>query len=218
MQAMQDDDQPQGDADNSGQAPWSESDWTAYLRRQDLEVARFLSYYNEVKALPDRLDTCARRMGWEPNEWSPGMEPPEAEPESEIPADLPYCIHQHPVFIAGRALSLQASTAFRTLLRDSGKAVPPLAAAEVMLALWDTHQHVLLAVNATDTADLPLATVHMKRALAGINTALGLLHSVPADARLSATAAFEDTESALFDLREICLRVMSDCRWGSEGG
>lgn len=216
MNPMQDDDQPQGDADNSGQAPWSESDWANYLRRQDLEVARFLSYYNEVKSLPDRLDTCARRMGWEPSEWSPGMEPPEAEADAEIPADLPYCIHQHPVFVAGRALSLQASTAFRTVLRDSGKAVPPLLAAEVMLALWETHQQVVLAVNATDTADLPLAAVHMKRALAGINTALGLLQSLPADARLSANAAFEDAESALFDLREVCLRVMNDCRWGSE--
>lgn len=214
---MQDDDQHQGDADNSGQAPWSESDWSNYLRRQDLEVARFLSYYNEVKALPDRLDTCARRMGWEPNEWSPGMEPSEGEPEAEIPADLPYCIHQHPVFIAGRALSVQISTAFRTLLRDSGKAVAPLAAAEVMLALWDTHQQVVLAVNATDTADLPLAAVHMRRALSGINTALGLLQSIPTEARLSAPAAFEDTETSLFDLREVCLRVMNDCRWGSEG-
>jgi len=214
---MQDDDQHQGDADNSGQAPWSESDWSRYLRRQDLEVARFLSYYNEVKALPDRLDTCARRMGWEPNEWSPGMEPPEGEPDAEIPADLPYCIHQHPVFIAGRALSLQTSTAFRTLLRDSGKAVSPLAAAEVMLALWDTHQQVVLAVNATDTADLPLAAVHMRRALAGINTALGLLQAIPAEARLSAPSAFEDTETSLFDLREVCLRVMNDCRWGNEG-
>ena len=144
------------------------------------------------------------------------MDSAESEPEAELPADLPYCIHQHPVFIAGRALSLQISTAFRTLLRDSGKAVAPLLAAETMLALWDTHLQVVLAVNATDTADLPLAAVHMKRALAGLNAALGLLQSLPAEARLSAPAAFEDTEAALFDLREICLRVMSDCRWGSD--
>jgi hypothetical protein len=214
---MHDEDQPMGEGENSGQAPWSESDWSAYLRRQDLEVARFLSIYNEVKALPERLDTCARRMGWEPGEWSPGMDLPETEAEAEPQADLPYCIHQHPVFIVGRALGLQASTAFRTLLRDSGKTVHPLLAAELMLALWDTHHQVVLAVNATDTADLPLAAVHMRRALAAINTSLGLLQSVPTDARLSAPAAFEDTESALFDLREVCLRVMGDCRWGSEG-
>ena len=210
---MHDEDQPQGDAENSGQAPWSESDWTAYLKRQELEVARFLSIYNEVKALPDRLDTCARRMGWEPNEWSPGTEIIDIEFDPEVPQDLPYCIHQHPVFIVGRALSIQASTSFRSLLRDSGKAVEPLLAAELMLSLWEVHQQIILAVNATDTGDLSLTVVHMKRALTSLNTTLGLLQSVPTEARMSAMGSVEDTESTLFDLREICLRVMSDCRW-----
>lgn len=207
----------QGDAEGSGPAPWSEADWTAYLRRQDLEVARFLSAYNEVKSNPDRLDTCARRMGWEPGEWSPGAEPPETEPDPEVPADLPYCIHQHPVFVAARGLCLQASTAFRTLLRDSGKAVPPLAAAEGMLALWETHHNTVMAVNATDTGDLALAIAQMKRALASINTAIGLLQGLPAEARLGCHAAFEDAQNSLFDLRDVCLRVIADCRWGVEG-
>ncbi len=214
---MQDEDLPQGDAEGSGPAPWSEADWTAFLRRQDLEVARFLSNYNEVKSTPDRLDTCARRMGWEPGEWSPGAEPSETEPDPEVPADLPYCIHQHPVFIAARGLCLQSSTAFRTLLRDSGKAVPPLAAAEVMLALWDIHHNTVMAVNATDTGDLTLAIAQMKRAHGSINTAIGLLQGLPAEARLGSHAAFEDAQNALFDLRDVCLRVVSDCRWGTEG-
>lgn len=214
---MRDEDQPQGDSEGSGPAPWSEADWTAYLRKQDLEVARFLATYNEVKATPDRLDTCARRMGWEPGEWSPSAETGEAEPESEVPADLPYCIHQHPVFVAARGLCIQSSTSFRTLLRDSGKAVPPLQAAEVMLALWDAQHNVVMAVNATDTGDLPLAIVHMKRALGGINTAIGLLQDLPAEARLGSNAAFEDAQAAVFDLRDVCLRVISDCRWSGEG-
>jgi hypothetical protein len=91
--------------------------------------------------------------------------------------------------------------------------VEPLLAAELMLSLWEVHQQIILAVNATDTGDLSLTAVHMKRALTSLNTTLGLLQSVPTDARLSAMGSFEDTESTLFDLREICLRVMSDCRW-----
>ena len=213
---MRDEDLPQGDSEGSGPAPWTEGDWTAYLRRQDLEVARFLSAYNEVKSTPDRLDTCARRMGWEPGEWSPGAEPPETEPDPAVPADLPYCIHQHPVFVAARGLCIQSSTAFRTLLRDSGAAVPPLLAAEVMLALWDAHHNTVMAVNATDTGDLPLAIAQMKRALGSINTAIGLLQGLPAEARLGSNGALEDAQAALFDLRDVCLRVISDCRWGTE--
>jgi len=211
---MRDEDQPQGDSEGSGPAPWGEADWAAYLRRQDLEVARFLSHYNEVKAMPDRLDLCARRMGWEPGEWSPPPEAGEAEPETESPADLPYCIHQHPVFVAARGLGIQASTSFRTLLRDSAKAAPPLLAAEVMLALWDAQHNTVMAVNATDTGDPALAVVHLKRGLAGINTAIGLLQEIPAEARLGSHAAFEETQSALFDLRDVCLRLIGECRWG----
>jgi hypothetical protein len=216
MERMQDEDLPHGDAEGSGPAPWTEADWTAFLRRQDLEVARFLAAYNEVKSTPDRLDTTARRMGWEPGEWSPGAETPETDPDPGVPADLPYCIHQHPVFIAARALCIQSSTAFRTLLRDSGKAVPPLAAAEGMLALWDAHHNTVMAVNATDTGDLTLAIAQMKRALGAINTAIGLLQELPAEARLGSNAAFLDAQGSLFDLRDVCLRVISDCRWGTE--
>jgi hypothetical protein len=155
-------------------------------------------------------------MGWENADWAPGDGPEEVNDDEDEGPDLPYCIHQHPVFLAARALGIQASTSFRTLLRDNDQTVPPLLAAEVMLTFWDSQHNVVMAVNATDTGDLPLAIVHMKRALSGINTAIGLLQSIPTEARLSSTSALEDTQSALFDLRDVCLRVISDCRWGTE--
>jgi len=215
---MRDEDQPSGDPENSGPAPWSEKDWATYLRRQDLETARFLAFYQEAKGLPDRLDVVARRMGWEPSEWSPTAEASETEPDMEIPADLPYCIHQHPVFVAARSLTMEASTAYRTALRaGAGLKVPPLLAAETLLALWDLHHQVVMAVNATDTGDLALAIVHLRRALGAVNTGIGLLAQLPLEVRLGAAGPIEDAQSALFDLRDICLRVQSDCRWGTEG-
>jgi hypothetical protein len=82
-----------------------------------------------------------------------------------------------------------------------------------MLSFWDAQHQMVMAINATDTGDLPLALVHMKRALAAINYSIGLTASIPSGARLSAAEAAQDIEATLFDLREVCLRVMADCRW-----
>jgi hypothetical protein len=82
-----------------------------------------------------------------------------------------------------------------------------------MLAFWDSQHQVVMAINATDTGDLPLAPVHMKRALGAISYAIGLSAGLPAAARLSSAEAAQEIESTLFDLREVCLRVMADCRW-----
>jgi hypothetical protein len=208
---MQDGDQPQGEFDGSGNASWGESDWSGYLHRNDLEIGRFLSYYNEVKSLPDRLDVSARRMGWENADWAPGEG--DDLPEDEENPDLPYCIHQHPVYIVSRALGFQLTGAFRTLCREHPAAIGGELGADVMLAFWDAQHQIIMAINATDTGDLPLALVHMKRALSAINYAIGLNAGLPAAARLSSAESVQDIEGTLFDLREICLRVMADCRW-----
>lgn len=210
---MDDGDQPQGDFDGSGNASWGEADWSGYLQRNDLEVGRFLSYYNEVKNLPDRLDISARRMGWENADWAPGDGPEEVNDDEDDGPDLPYCIHQHPVYVVARALSLQLTQSFRRLNLDAGPQLSALEATDIMHSFWDAQHQMIMAINATDTGDLPLALVHMKRALAAINYSIGLTAGLPAGARLSSAEAAHDLEATLFDLREVCLRVMADCRW-----
>ena len=127
--------------------------------------------------------------------------------------DLPYCIHQHPVYVVSRALCLQLTHSFHRLCTAAGPQITAVDSANVMLSFWDAQHQMIMAINATDTGDLPLALVHMKRALAAINYSIGLTASIPSGARLSAAEAAQDIESTLFDLREICLRVMADCRW-----
>ena len=210
---MHDGDQSHGDFDGSGNASWGEADWAGYLQRNDLEVGRFLSYYDEVRNLPDRLDVSARRMGWENADWAPGDQAEaDSDDESESP-DLPYCIHQHPVYVVARALGIHLTAAFRKVCQSAGAQLPAESATEIMLSFWDAQHQVIMAINATDTGDLPLALVHMKRALSAINFAIGLTANLPSAVRLSAPEAAQDIEAGLFDLREVCLRVMADCRW-----
>ena len=112
-----------------------------------------------------------------------------------------------------RALSLQLTQSFRRLNVDAGPQLTALEATDIMHSFWDAQHQMIMAINATDTGDLPLALVHMKRALAAINYSIGLTAGLPAAVRLSSAEAAHDLEATLFDLREVCLRVMADCRW-----
>ena len=210
---MHDGDHSSGDFEGSGNASWGENDWANYLRRNDREIARFLSYYQEIKTLPDRLDISARRMGWENADWGPGDPPEEIRDEEGESFDLPYCIHQHPVYVVARALGQQLTSSLNTLNKNAGDTITASASGDLMHSFWDVQHEMIMAINATDTGDMSLALVHMKRALSAINQAIGLSAQLPLEAKLSSAEATSDIENALFDLREICLRVMADCRW-----
>jgi hypothetical protein len=117
-----------------------------------------------------------------------------------------------------RALGIQLIGTWRTICRAHPTEIGGELGADLMLAFWDSQHQVVMAINATDTGDLPLALVHMKRALTSLNHAIGLQANLPAAVRLNSAEATQDLEATLFDLREICLRVMADCRWdGSKG-
>ena len=112
-----------------------------------------------------------------------------------------------------RALGIQLTVCFRKLCQDSGLAINALTAADLMHSFWDVEHQMIMAINATDTGDMALALVHMKRGLSAINYSIGLLAQIPTEARLSSAESSSELEGTLFDLREICLRVMADCRW-----
>jgi hypothetical protein len=94
---------------------------------------------------------------------------------------------------------------------DPAKVAQPLALA-FQTPLHRGEQHAGLAIQALDLGDYAMAISLFKRALRDLNTSLSLLDERAA-ARHHAMAAFrEDALPRLFDLREIWLRVMSECR------
>ena len=210
---MHDADQPQGEFDGSGNASWNEANWSKYLKKNDQEVARFLTYYTEIKNLPDRLDVSARRMGWENADWGPGDNGDDDMDDDNESLDMPYCVHQHPVYIVSRALIIHLNRSLDILCQNAGANLTALEASRLGQTFADIHHQVLMAINATDTGDMHLALVHMKRSLSAINLAMGKVAEIPLAARLSSAESTSDMENTLFDLREICLRIMGDCRW-----
>jgi len=73
-----------------------------------------------------------------------------------------------------------------------------------------------MAVHALDFGDYTMAICLFKRALAALNGCFAHIGSDAADASPAICEFREEMRCRLFDLREIWLRVISDCREDSD--
>jgi hypothetical protein len=214
--------QPEGEWEDKGNLSWSEADWQQFLQRQEQEVARFLRFYDECPTPGmERLDWVARQMGWDSEDWSVSDFPDDEEAGEgwkeedanapEFQDTDPYTLHRHPVFVVTTGLFLQIRYIWRCVLEKHNGKADALVSFDFAESLAEAEKHTLLAMQCMDMGDFLLCVVHLKRALRGINLSLShlpvLVSISPAPERLHATL-----RSRLFDLREVCLRVLMDCR------
>jgi hypothetical protein len=185
------------DWDDAGELAWNEIDWEHYLRVQDEVIQRYLTVYDQQFDHQERIDETARLMGWDRGDWS-------TDPADD-PAG-PYTLHQNPVFIATRAL-------FTGVRRDWEKlpASPAGFTAAVQALLGRAETQALLAIQALDLGDYGLAVSLFKRALRELNDTFSLVNH-PGEADGAAALSPSVLLVRLFDLREIWLRVMNECR------
>lgn len=216
--------------DDSWDFSWSEFDWERHLRDQDKAIATYLSHYEKLIERPDRIDEIAHQMGWDDESWtndeggpiaaaeveeetpaqeSAGATAPREEPESGLD---PYTIHKHPVYISTRALFLWLQRAWEFVAPACGPRVPLRTALSFSNGLARAEHHSVLATHSLDMGDFSLAVCQIKRAMTELNTALRHLRSLD-EAPHPALAQFgQQALIRVFDIREIWLRVMRDCR------
>lgn len=212
-----------GPSDNEwedrGELAWNEFDWEKYLREQDDVIHRYLAFYEQSKGHEDRIDETAHLMGWDEDSWSseqadtPSRETAEPEAESEIGEgkDEPYTLHKNPIFISTKAIYLSLKRPWERLAINPAKA-PQTLALDLHAALYRGEEQAMLAIQALDFGDYAMAISLFKRALGELNRTFALLNANPV-AKLPAVVHYrEDALPRLFDLREIWLRVMNECR------
>jgi hypothetical protein len=210
---------PESDWDECGDLAWNEFDWERYLREQDDLLHRYLAFYERLKGRPDRIDEVAGFMGWDT-----GPVPPDA-PDSEGPQPRedaasermerggrapiePYTLHKNPVFVATKAIYLSLTRGWERL---AGNRVPCGPAMAIQASLYQGEAQAMLGVQAIDLGDYALAVSLFKRGLQELNRTLALL----GDPQLTGRTVEDwraDAQPRLFDLREIWLRVISECR------
>lgn len=221
---------------------WSESQWRSYLQGSDRETARFLSIYNSVKDQPNHLDEVATLMGWDaedismtdefafmdtdagadeacdledfPNSRAEDGALKDGPADAKDPADAgaPYTLHRHPVYVVSRSLYRYLHQSWEHFLAHSDGAVSAKLSWDYANSLHQAEMNVLLSIQALDLGDFGLSICHLKNSLSALNQTLSLLNQLT-----HGNAAFVDgfryeARIRLFDLRELWIRVMGDCR------
>jgi hypothetical protein len=218
--------QPEGDWDDRGNLSWSELDWQQFLNRREKEVARFLHFYDECPLNSmERLDWVAKQMGWDSEDWSvsdyiEGEDDFEEDAESwkdggqggaDSPDNDPYTLHRHPVYVVCSGLFLHLRYIWRQVISEKTESVDSVLSWDFAESLSEAEKHSLMAMQCMDMGDFLLCVVHMKRALRGINLSMSLLPELLE--RADGNKALQQlVGNRLFDLREVCLRVIQDCR------
>lgn len=209
------------DWDERRELSWTEADWEGYLAEHETAVGDYLKHYEQLPAAPDRIDEVARRMGWD---MQPG-ETEDVELETETDEEAPgfeedfdlYTVHRNPVHIATKALYLSLLTNWDRIAAHPERIHPAVALA-VQSSLYRGREHALQAVQSLDMGDYSLAVCFFKRALRELNDTLARISS-ETDGNAGLMTRFREFATPrLFDLREIWLRVMAECRNAERGG
>ena len=195
--------------EENGDLAWNEFDWERYLREQEVAIGRYLGFYESLKASPERIDEVADRMGWNRAE-TEEVEGRES-PDKILFSDEIYTLQKNPVYIATKALFLSLRGAWEPIASQPGR-IPQSLALSFLASLHECEEQAVMAIHALDFGDYAMAICLFKRALAGLNDCFASIGSDDANTHLAVRECRDDLRMRLFDLREIWLRVISDCR------
>lgn len=204
----------ENDWDDRGELAWTEADWELYLTEQETAIRQYQKHYDELVSSSDRVDEAARRMGWELNDSVIGDS---ADDEDDTADDAfdddwePYTLHRNPVYIATRALYASLLSEWERTAA-SPEQVPSPIGLVVQTSLHRGNEQALHAIQSLEMGDYTLALCFFKRALRELNTTLSRVNQPEVAASPVLTHFRDFALPRLFDLREIWLRVMNECR------
>jgi len=195
---------------------WTESQWRSYLKGSDRDTARFLSIYNSVKDKPNHLDEVATLMGWDAEDISMTDEFTVMEVDEDNRTDesegAPYTLHRHPVYVVTRALYRYLHQSWEHFMSHSESQLSPQLCWKYAKSLHQAEMNILLSIQALDLGDFGLSICHLKNSLSALNQTLGLLDQINHTNEAFLNAFCREIRIRLFDLRELWIRVMGDCR------
>lgn len=210
-------DHSEGDWEEFSSEPsWGESQWRSYLQGSDKDTERFLSVYNSVMNKPNHLDEVATLMGWDVEDISLTDEftfiEEDEERSSSENSSAPYTLHRHPVFVFTRALYRYLHQSWEHYMLHSERSLTPKISWDYSNSLHQGEMNVLLSIQALDLGDYGLSICHLKNSLSALNQTLSLLDQLDHPSSTFLNGFRKEAQIRIYDLRELWIRVMGDCR------
>ena len=215
------DNNQEGEWEDPESTAWNEADWQIYLRNSDQEITKFITAYNKCREHSDRLESASKIMGWMKEDWTClddlEMEEDQIKEIRPLPLDElqkmePYTVHKHPVYIASTALFCFLRSSWEHMMMNNRKKLDPQLSWSYCSSLSDAEKHAILAANCLDLGDFLLALNHLKRAHAALNESMRINRLFSHHNEKIFEEYLVESDVRMHDLREIWLRVMSDCR------
>ena len=206
----------ENDWEDRGELSWTEQDWQKYLGEQEGAVREYIKHYDQLSENVDRIDEVARRMDWElaadTLSATEAGEIDDDEDDDSFDGEWdPYTLHRNPVYIASRALYVSLIAHWERVAAQPDR-IPPALGITLQACLYRGNEQVLQAVQALEMGDYTLAVCLFKLALRELNQTMARLSEPDVAATPLAVRYREYAMPRLFDLREIWLRVMNECR------
>lgn len=197
---------------------WNEHQWRKYLNNSSSDIKRFLSIYDTHKDSPNHFDKIATQMGWDTEDISLAENFDLTEPENHLEEDLldedlaPYTPLSHPVIVATNALYSSLRQIWEDYINQNDNDASPQICWQYANSLHQAETNVIFAVHAIDLGDYGLTICHLKNSLGALNTTLSLLNKITHPDENFLAKFRQEILVRLFDLRELWIRVMGDCR------
>lgn len=197
--------------DDSWEANLNEFGWEQYLQREDEEVVKYRKLYNKLIKSQNRLDEVALFMGWETGNVTETDGSPESNPAEKSP-EQPYTLHKHPLFVANKAIHSSLQDLWMQQSIQNAPLLKPQDSLQLQTSINQSDYYGQLAVVALDVGDYSLAIAYFKRGMSHINTTFSLLETLLEIDSESFFSFVKQVRVRLFDIRDVWLRVIADCR------
>ncbi|MCG8529008.1 MAG: hypothetical protein MI748_21705 [Opitutales bacterium] len=214
--------------DGKGELEWTEKSWKQFLRDADSEVGRFIKIYQSLKDDTQRLDHTALAMGWDAEEWSTDLELTDERSEwseqfsdedefDDMDDDDPYTIHKHPLYVTSRALYGFLNFHWKIIVSDYSNVVNLNDACEFSDSVRNGETNAIMGIHALEMGDYNLVVCHLQRAMEALNQSLGVFQRVLSKENVEVEEEIAgEFQIGFFDLREVWLRVIRECRGTSD--